>query len=207
MGGMDDGGGAWSAAGGRCGLWIWLVVDVVVDVDFMMSAARPYAVFAVDPGGTSGVARGVFVNQGSLAATLRGHRLEAWEVEGEPEEQAWEIAAEFLDWAMDLRAHRIPDVDFVSEAFHLRQRSADLSPVEVMSGVKALLIPRATALETGEPHVRPFWSMVEQTASEAKSFATSARLRQWGLFALGRGSDHKRDATRHLAYRVAARGG
>lgn len=172
----------------------------------MMSDASPYGIMVVDPGGVTGVARGLFINQGSLAATLRGHSLDAWEVEGEAEEQAWEITSEFLDWAHELRAHGVETIDLVIEAFHLRQRSADLSPVEVTAGIRTLLIPRAVALDLpNQPDV--FWKVVYQSASEAKSFATSARLRQWGLFALSRSSDHKRDALRHLAYRVAARGG
>lgn len=172
-----------------------------------MSGARPYAVMAIDPGGVTGVARGVFINQGSLAATLRGHSLDAWEVEGEAPEQAWEIVSEFLDWAREVRSHGVETVDMVLESFQLRQRSADLSPVEVTAGIRTLLIPRAVALEYAGPRPDVFWDLVYQNPAEAKTFATADRLRQWGLYALGRGSDHKRDALRHLALRVAKRGG
>lgn len=171
---------------------------------------------AVDPGGVSGCARGVFVSGSSLAETLQGHDIEAWTVEGDPEVQAWEIAAEWLDWSADLRLSGVGGLHLVIESFALRQMAVELSPVMVAAGIRTLLIPRAVALgvtggsaSKAGPVGRAVatglgWKLDEQSPGDAKTFATTARLKEWGMYALGRGGgDHKRDALRHLALRVA----
>lgn len=158
----------------------------------------------VDPGGRSGVAGGYFMNMGSVAATLkRAVRREAvWAVfiDGSPEEQAWWLARQWTEfrfkWVVEY-GQRADRCSLVVEAFKLRQRSVELSPVEVTSGLTTLLRGSGGDWPQGEP--------VYQEPSSAKGYATNDRLKEWGLYPLGRGGgDHKRDALRHIAARVAA---
>lgn len=166
-----------------------------------------FAVMALDVGGTTGVARGVFEARETVEETLRGGvGVEAWEETGEPNEQAVVLAQEFLDWAAEkhlgLRGTEpipVQAVILVMESFELRTVHADLSPVEVAWGIKALLTLPVGTHDLGGRR----WPWEEQTPADAKQFGTSDRLKRWGLFVHGRGSDHKRDALRHLALRVA----
>lgn len=172
-----------------------------------------FAILAIDPGKITGVAYGEMMAMPTVGDTLReaagAGLIESWEVEGIPELQGWELAAEAADRLADwnLRGGPICDFSIVIERFQLRQARADLSPVEVSVAFRTLLIPR------GEMVCTTGWSgtylggvgLYEQEPSTAMTYATSARLKQWGLFALGRSSrDHRRDALRHLATRTAA---
>src|SRR5438270_8286270 len=57
------------------------------------------AIFAVDGGTTSGVARGIFPRYSESAwQGLTEGWHESWDVEGEPAKQAWEIIGEYADW-------------------------------------------------------------------------------------------------------------
>ena len=166
-----------------------------------------FAIMALDPGGVSGVARGVFSWQGSVRDTLRAYAgsCEAWTLEGESEMQGWEFVAEYWDWRYELMMSGIPAtaIYIVIEKFQLRIRNVELSPVEVTSAVKTLLIPRdvGTGLVTETGRV----IRVElQEPADAKRYGTAKRLKDWGLYPLGRGGgDHKRDALRHLALKVS----
>ena len=132
-----------------------------------------------------------------------GVGVETWEVEGSAWEQAWEIASEYLDWSADLVLDGIgsPCVHLVFERFDLRQRSVELSPVAVTAGVETLLMPGSSGVVAG--FVLDLGFGRGQTPSDAKRFGTSDRLREWGLWSVSRGSEHRRDAARHLALRVA----
>lgn len=152
-----------------------------------------FAVWAIDPGGTTGYAKGTFEARSTLAETLSaavdGSELFAGEVGGDTVEQSLFLADEFATWARAVRRDGFA-VHLVFEDFQLRTALADLSPVEVAHGVRVLL------------HGLGGYREAVQSPGDAKRFATSERLRGWGLFALGRGSDHKRDALRHMALRV-----
>lgn len=152
------------------------------------------AVYAVDPGGATGAARGVFVLQSTLSETLRAHAVEAREFRGSPVKQGLDIADDFLEWMLSVEASGIGPrrIVLVFEGFNLRQMAVDLSPIEVTTATR-------TALAIGG------WERVPefQSASQAKTFANAERLKLWGLYAAGRGSDHKRDALRHLALAVS----
>lgn len=162
-----------------------------------MSDPRLY-IMAVDPGKRTGLATGVFTLQESVEATLRAYAdrsVRAYEVEGSYEEQAvvlfdsWVI---FRRGALRSGARAV----LVMEDFNLRQMAVDLAPVEVRSALRTLIVYEGYPLDEVE----------DQTASEAKSYATTPRLQHWGLYSLGRspgGRDHKRDALRHLALRVS----
>lgn len=154
------------------------------------------AVAAVDPGGVTGVARGVFPvgSAGSIAEALAGAtQLESWEEEGSVVDQAASIADELADWFgwMNMNGIAIPNLKFVIESFALRQRHADLSPIEI----RHQLIARWDVMG---------WNgrvaAESQTPADAKSYATNARLRRWGGWVVG--SPHRRDAMRHLLLKV-----
>lgn len=81
----------------------------------------------------------------------------------------------------------------IIEDFQLRQRSAELWPVEVTHALLALLMG---AEGTWAGCVRPDCIDFQQP-STAMTYATNERLRRWELWT--RGKEHGRDATRHLA--------
>lgn len=158
---------------------------------------------AVDPGTTTGVARGTFVpvKGGDLAAHFAFGLYESWEVEGIPGEQAWEIIGEFVDWRADLilkHNYRPEAISLTFESFQLRIDKARgagsskpmLDPIRVISACEALCFN-----SRGERIV----DFGFQSPSD-KSTITNDRLRRWGLWVVG--SEHRRDAMRHLALRV-----
>jgi hypothetical protein len=171
-----------------------------------------FAVMAVDPGKATGLAGGYFKRMTTLRATLarasRRGALWAQEVGGRagsgsaPWDQAvvivkrWE---EFLfRWNVEL-GRPVSSAFLVCEDFQLRQMAVDLSPVAVTNAVETLLHVRGSGPETHEQGRK----VLLQSASQAKSMATNARLRQWGVWEVTRGSkDHKRDALRHAILMV-----
>lgn len=162
-----------------------------------------FAVMALDPGGTTGLATGMFrTDRGDmmmkevLARAIKKGVLLAADVDGDPVEQAWWLAKAWSDFRFVCTVERgiaESDVVLVIEDFQLRQRSADLAPVRVTTGLLTLLRGREGDWPLGAP--------VYQGPSEAKGTATNDRLRSWGLWQVG--SEHRRDAMRHLATRVS----
>jgi hypothetical protein len=184
------------------------------------------ALFGVDPGGKSGVTWGYFngdadsVRSAFRRARQRGS-LHGVELSGTAHAQAWWIAEHWREFYFHATVElHVPtdNIDLVIEDFELRQRNVELAPVEVIHGILTLLqIGRSTdertirtdkktdeyfrKLETrtqGYPYKEP----VFQKASTAKSFATNKRLREWDAWVVG--SEHIRDAMRHLGARLNA---
>jgi hypothetical protein len=161
-----------------------------------------FAVMAVDPGGATGVACGIFDACETLEETLQlGEDLMACEVAGSTASQAWALVELFREFMAEAQLAGIPrkDIHLVFEAFDLRTVVADLAPVEVIAGVRTLF-EQGTGVMIVSGVVFDWRSA---RPGDAKKLGTSVRLGRWGLFELGRGSDHKRDALRHLALRVA----
>lgn len=150
-----------------------------------------FAVYAVDPGGKTGTAKGVFTKQATMAATLRGHVVEADEWFGDPILQAQLIVEDYLVWRDEATRNGVQRIELVLERFHLRQMAVELSPVEITAAMRAMLLLSNIDVD------------VYQEPSDAMTFAPHQRLKTWGLYKYGRGSDHKRDALRHLALRVS----
>lgn len=106
------------------------------------------AIMAVDPGGKTGVACGIFRDdvEDVKSAVRRARKkgaLKAWELSGSAEAQAIALAHTWMEF--EFKAHvemRIPrkSVVLVIENFELRQLAADLAPVEVMRGMLAILL-------------------------------------------------------------------
>lgn len=127
---------------------------------------------------------------------------DSWEVEGTPGEQAWEIMGEYKDWSEDLFLNHAYSQDRVIlgfESFLLRPAKARgagssenmLDPLKVIYACEALAYRAGGAIR---------WADFEfQTPSE-RSYVTSARLKKWDLWTVG--SEHRRDATRHLVCRL-----
>lgn len=171
---------------------------------------KPYAIMAVDPGGVTGVARGLFdlsdglelVNRrlarDVVAEAVALGEVQAAEATGPYWEQAYLIAEEFLYWRGELLTRFEEfELDLVIEGFQLRTQLAELSPVEVTAGIVTLLSKGSLV---GGP-----WSssdVVYQEPAQAKR-VTRVRMVDTGLWDLGKGSEHKRDALRHLLVRVS----
>lgn len=171
-----------------------------------------FAIMAVDPGETTGVAR-AFLNAsraGSSMSSLmkRAIRKDALRVEqvrpalmpGHPKAASASQASQlYRTWErFQFKANvelAIPygAIWLVIEDFQLRQRSAELWPVEVTHALLGLLTGRDG---TWAGCVRT--DCIEfQQPSTAMTYATNDRLKRWGLWT--RGMEHGRDATRHLA--------
>jgi hypothetical protein len=185
---------------------------------------------AIDPGGKSGVAHGLFSDEmasvgSAIERAMLKRSIRAYEVHGTAWEQANIIARMWLEFQFQACVSlSIPaaNTSLVIEDFQLRKRSADLAPVAVTAGIKTLLtkveitdqstdvartgtrkkntghgvkIARVTRWPVGEP--------IMQQPSSAMNFATNARLKEWGAYPLTIGSEHRRDAVRHLCVRLS----
>lgn len=162
-----------------------------------------FGVMAFDPGTTSAVARAVLTPQDTLRETMAASEdWETWEVKGPTGAQAMEIATEFVDWQFDLHMVGIPTqfIWLVSEQFQMRPSKARgagsdphmLDPIRVMSGVDTLMWKRDLSEQVKQIEF--------QMPGLAKGYATNDRLREWGAWVVG--SEHRRDANRHLLYKV-----
>lgn len=162
----------------------------------MSTKAAPdrLAVMAFDPGGTTGVAWGVMQVRDTLAATLQGAELASCDLTGEYQQQARKLYDLWttlnFGWTVE---RQIPadNVHCVSEGFILRKfGSSDkkgLYPVWISAMFEGLVDGDGVAVRYQEP--------------ATKSRSTSARMKRWGCWEVGV-SDHRKDAMRHLAFRV-----
>lgn len=160
-----------------------------------------HAVFSIDPGETSGIAAGVFTIEKTVKETLQGaRRLKTAEVGGTKDSwlfQGREIARLMNRFAFAMNAEeriRIDHIHYVCEDFVLRRRveggaTGNLTSVWVAAAARSAFLPDN-------------WEFTWQQPSAAKTFATNDRLKLWGLYEHTVGSEHKRDAIRHLALRV-----
>lgn len=173
-----------------------------------------FAIMAVDPGGTTGVAR-AFLNAGKAETTrallgraVRKRALKVDEISppvdpgphGGPAAQAAKIYRMWWDFQYKANVElSIPygAIILVIEEFALRQRSADLAPVEVTNALLAYLRSESG----GWPGIVRQDMLFFQQPSEAMTYATNERLKAWGVWTVG--ADHGRDATRHLALRAS----
>lgn len=168
--------------------------------------------FAVDPGGKTGCAEGLFELRRAKTVGERfaqGSELRSWEVHGDELEQGVQLATEFEAFRRTCWASGVRRVELVIEDFNLRPTGigstarAGLAPVRVTSTMLGVRIGKALQWETttGRVSVGTDVPVVYQQPSEIKGFATNARLKKWGVYVVG--SDHRRDAVRHLAVRLA----
>lgn len=158
-----------------------------------------FAIMAIDPGTTTGAARGVFDKCESVWEGVSSGDWESWEVEGRPSVQAWEIMGEFLDWRSTLKDDNGSPLTtyLVMEDFVVRlgrgaaSRRELLDPVRVASGCESLAWTRGGLR----------WVTIEYQQPSEISIYTGKRLREHGMWV--KGSEHRRDAVRHLTLKYA----
>lgn len=153
------------------------------------------AVMAIDPGGTTGVAFGQMRVRDTLGETLKGaYVLGSCDVTGDYQQQAVKLFDMWTSlsyhWTIELG---IPadNVHLVSEGFSLSKfgsrEKVGLYPVWIAAMLEGLAWASGVRVRYQEP--------------ATKSRSTSARMKRWGCWERGV-SDHRKDAMRHLAYRV-----
>jgi len=155
-----------------------------------------HAVFAVDPGGTSGVFAGYVELRPTLKETLTEtlSNVKAVEVSGAWRFQGREIARlakRFLTFANVEQQMRLDHVHIVCEDFVLRMPASTTNLTSIWVAASF-----ATALNRDDIDID--W----QQPSHAKKKATNDRLKLWKVYEHTVGSEHRRDAARHFALKV-----
>lgn len=163
---------------------------------------RLVSIMAIDPGMTTGVARGVFDLERGMVWGCMKHAMEAesFSVQGDEQEQAFALAQEWSEWHRDALMSGIPStaVQLVCENWtpRLPLRSGKREvfyPVRIPAAMEGYLGGGLGTLPC---------DVIYQMPSDAMSFCTDKRLRACGRWV--RGSTHQRDAWRHIALRLDA---
>lgn len=125
--------------------------------------------------------------RGAISAA---QQLESWEESGTISDQVNSVVDIMSDWFCDLNLSgmQLNHMCFVIEDFKLRQRHADLRPVQFIERLDTLWEFGGISVE-------------RQTPSDAMTYVTNQRLRAWGAWVVG--SEHRRDAMRHLLLKVS----
>lgn len=171
--------------------------------------AEGFGIMTVDPGKCSGAAAGIFRRSGpgdgsvrqTLRRAVRKGTINAVELESPYWEQAWELAGTWHSFKYKCNVEfGIPAscILLLVENFQLRQMAVDLAPVEVTAGLRSVLVTPSSA----GWHDPAEGVLFRPMPSEAMGYATNERLKQWGVYPLSIGSEHKRDALRHLCLGV-----
>jgi len=169
-------------------------------------------VFAIDAGGHTGVAKGIFVPKSTLKETLteqsaiRNLLRDSYTIGGTPHAQARQLFSLWRRFYADCLTppySATPEnVWMVIESFYLSPDASPGGDVLLSTQVAHTLLGYryGAADEFDRSHANPIKpiQVAWQTPSEALSYATDERLRRWGLWVKGR--EHERDAFRHLAY-------
>lgn len=172
-------------------------------------SANTICLFVIDPGQSTGVAWGRFVESGSVADRIGSrHEFGTTTVTGHDVEQARLI---FRLWTAFQRrsVHDGLLYEMVIEDFILtRLRSSDrsgLSPVRITSTLTGYRHGMADAYEAAGFGPSRVADPIFQQPSDAFSYATDARLRRWGLWIPGAKQEHEREALAHLCLRLSRR--
>lgn len=168
---------------------------------------------AVDPGGTTGLAWGVYdIDEDSIVTRLESGTMvgEGQVTGGEPYQCAkiYQHWSEFSSWCS---GEGVPTT-LIIEDFILRpgKATADregLSPIRITAMLEGVLMAGAVGTYNA---AEPDWEVhaasvmprvVKQSPAQAKGFATKERLKRWGQWAVG--MQHARDARRHVCLYLA----
>lgn len=159
-----------------------------------MPSKHAAAVLAIDPGGTTGCAAGLFdLTQPTVSQAMRRcwlkKKLISWEVSGDHVSQSWEICKWFLDWQyrvhVELQYIRAGRFYIALEDFQPRQLNFDTISLLIIGGIETLLVPKMDELGFSGTRVQP-----------SERWADDDWLKRNRLWVP---SDHERDARRHLA--------
>jgi hypothetical protein len=166
-------------------------------------------IFALDPGGHSGIAWGIFDPRSTVEEALQNglHKGSAT-TEGEERGQIREITRLWMEFyrLCVITCCMDPDsVEFVCEDFIQRPGSKGgkegQSPIRIMWGVEGYRMGRYDEF-AGRKRGRPYApQMILQHPSEMTGFATGKRLKKWGIWIVGK--EHERSAFGHIAVRLA----
>jgi hypothetical protein len=174
------------------------------------------AILAIDPGGSTGVAYGVFdarAKDRDVGDILRtGVYTGSTTIQGDEYAQIREIArlwTQFFRKNVQIGQMDPDSVEFVSEDFILRPGShgggkEGISPVRILWGVEGYRMGREDEFKgrRNSKHKLTFRRpVILQTAGQAATYASNQRLRDWDLWVVGK--EHERSAWRHIALRVA----
>jgi hypothetical protein len=177
---------------------------------FVSMVPKVFAIMSLDAGGRTGASTGLFRTRPTARATIkRAMRLETIrtaQFEEPYDVQAHRIAYTWREFKYRSLQCGIPlgSVFLVIEDFHLRTGLADLSTVEVVAGLRTL--QRPFVIDGQHDDVEP-GCLYRPSASDAKGYATSKRLVEWGFGreqygVISREGDHKKDACRLLCFGV-----
>lgn len=175
------------------------------------------AIMAIDPGLHTGIAQGVFPCLPDVVGKMlvkdilkEGLFMSAKEIVEDEKKAGWEIGAaieivrawkqfkkETGNWKS---AGHLIKYALVMESWQVRlpMRTANrvvMSPARIAAAVEGLLASPLSSREQATDN--DSWESVKyQSPADAKQYATDARLKAWGLWVVG--SDHARDANRHM---------
>jgi len=169
-----------------------------------------YAIFAVDPGGSTGLAWGCFHKDDQTVQEAFKNKFAygQFTIEDTDRNQVVEISRRwrqlYKTWVNGLH---IPPHDcyMVIEDFVLGPKTpsgkAPLRPINIGQGVYYYRLGSSHEHERWNcgdiPPVLVYW----QTPGQASAFARDQRLKDWGVWI--KGKDHERSAWRHVALRIA----
>jgi len=165
--------------------------------------------FVVDPGSHTGVAQGRFWEEGSIAERIasRSH-FKTTTLEGPDLKQVRELWWMWREFMMECRRAGLP-YEIIFEDFILTRLKSSkregLSPVRITAmflGYREGLADGYESAGFGPAFVQ---KVIFQQPSDAFSFATDDRLREWGLWLPGKDHEHEREATSHLCLRLNKR--
>jgi hypothetical protein len=174
-----------------------------------MADNNAYALFVVDPGRTTGVAKAlVNCGQPTVASALRradrkGH-IVTYELKTHWYEQAWILARSYFDWIFWINVERgmvpLNNILFVIEDFQVRDLGVDITPIKIIGATEVLI---RAAFEGPNPTIQPSnpdfdRRYIKQQPSE-QQFCSNEMLHDWTLW---RASPHERSALKHMAKRI-----
>lgn len=184
------------------------------------------AIMTIDPGGKTGITWGWFNLEYDsiktvLARARKKNAFHGMELSGPVASQSMVLLSMYEQFVFKSNVeYELPmdDIHVVIEDFQLRKQNVDLAPVEITAGFMAPLMSggieetkkQITAKTKKTDHAvklgtfnRPACPVkpVKQLPSEAMNFATNQRLRDWGAWFVG--SEHTRDASRHLCVKLS----
>lgn len=167
-----------------------------------MANPNAWAVMAVDPGGTTGIATALInIEQPTVASCIKramrkGH-INTWNLTGPYVDQVLAIqkaSSEFWYEVHILKAYiQAMRCSLVVEGFEIHTLAADVIPLQILSGLETLDAAGNGAAKHGDD-----FFVVQRPMDQ--QFCTDEMLQDWGLWK-GK-STHERSALKHLAKRI-----